>query len=145
MTVAPAAPRHPGLTPAYILAVALAKLRRDPLINFRWKSDAQRRFAEGIRDSEVLFRAGNGAGKSFAGGALAIAMLRGLKELNGVKLPDLPTPCTGWCLVQTYKGQVDGAQAAVLHWLGEWPHRTVYVRSEATGWIDTLWVATDKC
>lgn len=40
---------------------------------------------------------------------------------------------------------MDGAQAAVLHWLGDWPHKIVYGISEAKGWIDTLWVATDRC
>ena len=93
----------------------------------------------------MLFRAGNSSGKTFAGAALAVSMLRGKKTLAGEILPDLPTPCVGWCIVQTYKGQVDGAQAAVLHWLGEWPHKAVYGISEARGWIDTLWVATDKC
>jgi len=85
------------------------------------------------------------SGKTWCGGAIAVALLRGLKELGGEKLPDVPCPCIGWCVVQTYKGQVDGAQAAVLHWLGEWPHKIVYGISEAKGWIDTLWVSTAAC
>lgn len=135
----------PALSPAYIVHYANAQLRRDPLRLFRFVSDSQRKLARYIRDYEVLFRAGNSSGKTFAGAALAVAMLRGKKELAGETLPDLPTPCVGWCVVQTYKGQVDGAQAAVLHWLGEWPHKAVYGISEARGWIDTLWIATDAC
>lgn len=146
MSIAPAPARHPGLTPGYIFKVANAKLRRDPLILFRFISDAQRKLARYIYAGfEVLFRAGNSAGKTWCGAALAIAMLRGIKELNGIKIPDLPTPCIGWCLVQTYKGAVDGAQAALLHWIGEWPHKCVYGRGEAAGWIETLWVATAQC
>jgi hypothetical protein len=112
---------------------------------FRFISGAQRKLATYILTCEVLFRAGNSSGKTFCGAALAVAMLRGLKSLAGVQLPDLPTPCVGWCVVQTYKGQVDGAQAAILHWIGEWPHKAVYGISEARGWIDTLWIATAKC
>ena len=92
-----------------------------------------------------MFRSGNGAGKTAGGAALAIAMLQGKKVLDGEPLPEVPTPCTGWCMVQSYKGQVDGAQAAVLNWLGDWPHKIVWVRSEAQGWIDTLYVSTERC
>lgn len=133
------------LSPGYVLSIANAGLRRDPLQLFRFVSESQRKLARYIRSYEVLFRAGNSAGKTFAGAALAVSMLRGKKTLDGETLPDLPCPCVGWCVVQTYKGQVDGAQAAILHWLGEWPHKAVYGVSEARGWIDTLWISTDKC
>lgn len=135
-----------GLTPAYILLHANKQLRRDPLRLFRFVSDSQRKLVRYIAQYlEVLFRAGNSSGKTFIGAAVAVSLLRGKKELGGEPLPDLPCPCVGWCVVQTYKGQVDGAQAAVLHWLGEWPHKAVYGISEARGWIDTLWIATEKC
>ena len=136
----------PTLSPALIFTVANAKLRRDPLQLFRFVSPSQRKLVRYIAQRlEVLFRAGNSSGKTWCGAAIAVALLRGKKELGGEPLPEVPSPCVGWCVVQTYKGQVDGAQAAILHWLGEWPHKKVYGISEARGWLDTLWIATDKC
>lgn len=140
-----------GLAPvkiptSYALYYAEQQRRRDPLKLFRFKSEAQRKLVRYVRDGyETLFRAGNSSGKTSCGAAIAVSLLRGKKDLAGEPLPEVPSPCIGWCVVQTYKGQVDGAQAAVLQWLGDWPHKIVYGISEAKGWIDTLWIATDAC
>lgn len=131
---------------ALALIEAERRRKRDPLALFRFASEAQRKLVRYVREgNETLFRSGNSAGKTYIGAAMAISMLRGKRDLAGEPLPDVPTPCTGWCMVQSYKGQVDGAQAAVLQCLGDWPHKIVWVRSEAQGWIDTLYVATGKC
>lgn len=124
------------------LAALLEQAEYDPLSSFRCISEAQRKLLRYSSQAEVLMRSGNAGGKTACGAALAVALLRGVRELDGIRLPELPVPCIGWCLVQTYQAQVDSAQAAVLGWLGTWPHKADMLRGDI---IQTLWVSTAKC
>jgi len=96
----------------------------------------QRQFVEAASGStESALRAANKLGKSTIAAMLVVALLRGMVEFSGVKLPRLrrdPAP-VAWALTRTYKQQVEGTQAAVALALGQWPHRIAWQdRGEGT-------------
>ncbi len=109
---------------------ALSAVRNDPLKWFRCSSVAQRRFI-GALDvfDEVYMRAGQQSGKTVIGARCAVALMRGCEELDGEKLPHLGVPNVGVLLVQSYKQAEQGAIAALLDSIGDWPHHIVKVQN----------------
>lgn len=136
-----------GTIPDAVLFEAfLAKRRDDPLSAFRFASEPQRVFVSYVAQGlETLLRGGNSSGKTAPGAALFVALARGIEQLAGIALPKLKLPATGWCLTQTYKQQVDSSQAAVLKYLGNHPHKIAWVAGETKGYVESIWVATDRC
>jgi hypothetical protein len=136
-------------TPAASLALSLQKglyeLRKDPLKHSRAASEAARQLQRWINECEVYFRAANSAGKTHAGARIGIALARGLASLDGIPLPQLGLPNTGWVLTQSYKQQVDASQKSYLMLLGEHPHHIAYVQGKGKGYVDTIWIATPLC
>lgn len=119
--------------------------RRDPLHGFRWASKAQASIAVHLAlMAEVLARFGNSAGKTSGVAAIFVAMCRGLKTLNGVRLPDVRMPMVHWVLTKTRRQQVDSVQAEYLRWLGGHPHQVAW-DNRAKHYIDSIWVSTPWC
>lgn len=130
---------------AVALGSFLDKRKRDPLLGFRFMSEAQRIFVRQCMTDETYLRAGNSSGKTAIGAMLGIAMARGIEEVDGEKIPQLGTPNLGWVLTQSYKQQVDASQKAYLKWLGQWPHDISYVAGKGKGYIETIYIATSGC
>lgn len=128
-----------------VFDAALDQLSRDPLATFQCKSEAQRQLLKWCGDAEVYMRSGNSSGKTFGGAALGVALARGLTSLGGMTLPYLGTPNVGWVLTQTYKQQAESSQKAYLKWLGKWPHHIAYVVGKGKGYVEIIYVKTDKC
>jgi len=107
----------------------------DPLANARLIPKQREFIAAASGCTESALRAANKLGKSTVAAMLFVALLRGMREFAGVKLPLLrrdPAP-EAWALTRTYKQQVQGTQAAFRLALGNWPHRIAWQdRSEGT-------------
>ena len=95
-----------------VMQSALSKLEADPLRDFHSTSGAQRELFKWAGEAEVLWLAGNSGGKTHGGAALGVAMARGLRELDGVRIPYLGVPNVGWVLTQSYKQQLESSQKA---------------------------------
>ena len=133
----------PSLPSAILSAeTALAGVRADPLQWFRFSSKGQRVFAQSLDYAEVYARCGNQAGKTTVGAYCAIALARGVRELDGVVMPNLPTPNVGAILVARYKPASASSLAMVLKALGDWPHK---LETEGQGVITAIRVMPDKC
>ena len=117
--------------------------KRDPLLNFSWPGEPHRQacryHAQGLI---TLLRGSNDSAKTNTGAATMVATLRGLKELDGEKLPEVDLPATWLVIVQTYKQQVEASQAAVFRWIGEHPHRVTWLPGEKA---ERIWIATPAC
>ena len=121
------------------------KHRRDPLLGFRFRSEAQRQLFRHAHHAECYWRSGNSGGKTAGGAALGICLARGIEMLDGEPVPKLGVPNTGWVMTQSYKQQVDASQKAYLSWLGKWPHDVSYVAGKGKGYIETIYVSTSLC
>lgn len=134
-------------TATFALAVqkALDELKSDPLKHARASSVAAREMLKWASDCEVYFRAANSSGKTHVGAQLGLCLARGIRTLDGVTLPYLGLPNTGWVLTQSYKQQVDASQKSYLMLLGGHPHHIAYVQGKGKGYVDTLWIATALC
>jgi hypothetical protein len=132
----------PAIGDAFLVAEAgLASFRADPVSHFRFKSGAQRRFAEclsGFR--EVYLRSGNQAGKTTIGAFCGVALARGFAEIDGVPLPLLGTPSTGVVLA---KGRAMAKESVIKKYqeaIGNWPHHIE--RNGAA--IEAIWVKPNR-
>ena len=124
------------------LAFHETKHRQDPLKAFRWAGDSQKKVAEYVSlGMEVHHRAAGYSGKTRGMAAWVVAFCRGMRELDGVKLPVLARAATGTILVPSYKQQVESSQKAYLELLGDWPHEISWLRS---GVVDTLLIQPDN-
>lgn len=125
----------------------------DPLKLRVCSSPQQAEFIETLdRAAYLLMISGNGAGKTDIGAAVTDAFATATPALNcqtiyerdglnldgskgvvvpprWVRLPELPSPCTGWILIQSYKAAKDGAIAAIEKYLGSWPVHPVYANN----------------
>ena len=119
--------------------------KRDPLLGFHFRSEAQRELFRNALHSETLWRSGTSGGKTAGGACLGTCLARGIKEIDGVAVPFLGIPNVGWVITQSYKQQVDASQKAYLKWLGKWPHDISYVSGKGKGYIETIYVATALC
>lgn len=127
------------------LTAGLDIRRRDPLKFFRWCSTQQAKVFRFLGlGLEVLARFGNSAGKTWGAAHGVVAILRGLDELDGVKLPRIRRPAVWWVLTKTRRAQVDAAQEAYLHAIGGWPHEIAW-DNRAKHYIDSIWIATRWC
>ena len=112
------------LDPAILAGAGLSEAKRDPLGWFRFSSEAQRKvFRHLNRQDEVYLRAGNQAGKTTVAAFAAVALARGVPEVDGERLPVLETPNTGAILGKSYKQMSESTVKAVLAALGDWPHK----------------------
>lgn len=122
------------------------RLKREPVLAFGWPSPKHRRFCRYVTQGlEALLRGSGSSAKTRTGAAILVACAQGRKELAGEPLPAVPVPMTGWILTQSYKQQVDASQAAILLYLGDWPHKISYVAGESKGYIENIWIATTLC
>ena len=127
------------------LHAGLDEERRDPLKYFRWASKKQGLIAIFLSLwCEVLARFGNSAGKTSGVAAIFVAMCRGMRVLDGIRLPAVRTPIVHWVLTKTRRQQVDSVQAEYLRWLGNWPHQIAW-DNRAKHYIDSIWVSTSWC
>lgn len=117
--------------------------RADPVRFFVPSSAGQREFLSALTSgNEVVLRSGNQAGKTYVGGVASVALLRGLREVAGIRLPMLQSPCVGAVLVKSYKQGYESAIQALLGVLGDVPHhvdyanpttvRAIYVKPDAS-------------
>lgn len=127
------------------LHAGLDEERQDPLKFFRWASKKQARIAYFLSLwLEVLARFGNSAGKTSGVAAIFVALCRGLKVLDGQRLPEMRQPIVHWVLTKTRRQQVDSVQAEYLRWLGNAVHQIAW-DNRAKHYIDSIWVATPWC
>lgn len=107
--------------------MALEERKADPLRFFRCSSDGQRKFLLSIGGPNIVhLRAGNQAGKTYIGAVAAVAMLRGVREVDGARMPLIQTPAVGAVLVKSYKQGYESAIQAVRDVLGKHPHHLDY-------------------
>lgn len=130
---------------ALLFTVKLDDLDRDPLQWFRFRSPKQREVVKSIHEHETLLRGSNASGKSRLGGAISVALARGMKELDGEPLPPVEVPNIGYVLCDSYKQMLDSTQGAILKALGNWPHKIAYVQGDAKGYIESIHVKTELC
>lgn len=122
-----------------------AKRRADPLAGFSWPSPKHARWAGFIGQRvESSLRAANQAAKTYSGAAVAVALMRGLTHLDGVRLPNVPIPNIGGVLVPSHEQQVESSQSALFHWIGEWPHDVAWHNQKAQK-ASLIHVATRWC
>ena len=132
-----------ALDPSVFLTAeaGLAAFKADPVSHFRFKSDAQRRFAGCLANfREVYLRSGNQAGKTTIGAFCGVALARGVAELDGVPMPMLGTPSTGVVLA---KGRAMAKESVIRKYqeaIGHWPHHIE--RNGAA--IEAIWVKPDR-
>lgn len=129
------------------LARALAAKRdeqlRDPLEGFGWPSDKHHRAFNYVSQGlELHLRAANYGAKTFSGAAFAVACARGRPLLAGVPVPVTKVPNVGAVVVRDYGQQVDSSQAAILHWLGQWPHEVSWI-NKGLGYAGTIRIRPD--
>jgi hypothetical protein len=135
--------RLPAFDPRIVLTAeaGLASFKADPVAHFRFKSDAQRRFAGCLtKFREVYLRSGNQAGKTTVGAFCGIALARGFSDLDGVPLPLLGTPNTGVVLA---KGRAMAKESVIRKYqeaIGDWPHHIE--RNGAA--IEAIWVKPNR-
>lgn len=133
----------PALDPSVFLTAeaGLAAFKADPVSHFRFKSDAQRRFAGSLANfREVYLRSGNQAGKTTIGAFCGVALARGFVEIDGVTLPMLGTPNTGVVLA---KGRAMAKESVIRKYqeaIGHWPHHIE--RNGAA--IEAIWVKPNR-
>lgn len=108
---------------ALVAEGGLAGARKDPLKWFRFSSEAQRKVVRFLGTHEVYLRAGNQAGKTKVAATVAVALARGVSELDGERLPILESPNTGAVLGKSYKQMGESAIKALREALGDWPHK----------------------
>lgn len=105
----------------------------DPLRGFSFSHNGrehvpQRRFVEfAAQGFETYFRSSNQGGKTWPGAALVVHLARMEETMCGIELPRFNRPPVIWVLSQSWQQQVDAAQAAIEHWLGDWPHKIGWV------------------
>jgi hypothetical protein len=136
------------IDPAHAALVAIAqqgKRRADPLAGFEWPSEKHRTFTANVFDrvDSVLSAANQGA-KTFQGAAICVALSQARERLGDLRLPTVPSPNVIGVCVESHKVQVDSSQAAILHWLGDYPHDIGWLNSSANI-ADTIFVATRLC
>ena len=134
--------RFPDIGGVTLAAEAgLAAFKADPVTHFRFKSDAQRRFAGALtKFREIYLRSGNQAGKTTIGAFCGVAMARGFAELDGVPLPLLGTPNTGVVLA---KGRAMAKESVIRKYqeaIGDWPHHIERVGTA----IEAIWVKPNR-
>lgn len=109
----------------------MARAAADPLAAFDWPSVKHRRFVEEVcRRNDSVLSAANQGGKTFTGGALAVAMAQGRSHLGDLRLPAVPVPNVGGVCVESHDVQVDSSQAALFYWIGTNVHEV--------GWISRV-------
>ncbi len=131
-----------GLSAAILSAEAgLRALAADPVAAFRFKSEAQRRFAKSLSQyREVYLRSGNQAGKTTIGAFCGVALARGKSELDGVALPLLGAPNVGLVLA---KGRAMAKESVIKAYrlaVGKWPH---HLEKNGNA-IEAIWVKPDR-
>lgn len=120
---------------------ALSRLSADPIAAFRFSSTAQRRFAEAFhRFREVYLRAGNQAGKTHVAAHYFVALMRGVKKLDGVSMPLLGTPVSGLVLAHGREMAKESVIKAVLRAIGDHPH---HLEKNGNA-IAAVWVKPDN-
>jgi len=118
----------------------LARITSDTIAAFRFSSVAQRRFAEAFHKfREVYLRAGNQAGKTHVAAHYFVALMRGVKQLDGVDMPLLGTPVNGLVLAQGREMAKESVIRSVLRAIGSHPHH----EEKAANSIIALWVKPD--
>lgn len=114
----------------FALAVAMEKYEAesDPLSGFEWANEKQRELyravSQGIEGSHC---AANQAAKTYGGAAYLVAFSQQRESLDGVMIPALGRAITGRVLVLSYDQQIESSQAAIMHWIGRWPHEPVWM------------------
>lgn len=117
------------------------RILADPIAAFRFSSKAQRRFAESFHTfREVYLRAGNQAGKTHVAAFYFVALMRGVKELDGVPLPLVGTPVTGLVLAHGRAMAIESIIKALLGAIGSHPHHI----QRAGSAVDAIWVRPDS-
>ena len=132
----------PGLPQAILSAEAgLRAFGSDPVAAFRFKSDAQRRFARALSGfREVYLRSGNQAGKTTVGAFCGVALARGMPELDGEPLPLLGAPNVGLVLA---KGRAMAKESVIKAYraaVGKWPHHL----EKTGGAVEALWIKPNR-
>src|SRR5262245_55186383 len=76
-----------------VMSRGLEQLAADPLSRFAIASKEQRQAIENLGRGEILYGGGNKSGKSHLLAAVGLSLAQGRRELAGIALPALPTPC----------------------------------------------------
>ena len=119
----------------------LAKINQDPIAAFRFSSEAQRRFAKSFHTHrEVYLRAGNQAGKTHVAAHYFVALMRGVKKLDGVDMPLLGTPVNGLVLAQGREMAKESVIRSVMKAIGTHP----FHEERAANSITAIWVKPDN-
>ncbi len=139
---APNLPPLPDISGVVLSAEAgLRAFAADPVAAFRFKSDAQRRFATSLSAyREVYLRSGNQAGKTTIGAFCGVALARGKAELDGTPLPLLGAPNVGLVLA---KGRAMAKESVIKAYrtaVGKWPH---HLEKNGNA-IEAIWVKPDR-
>lgn len=136
------------IDPVQAALVALtqqARLRADPLSAFQWPSEKHARWAAyAAMGIESSLRAANMGAKTYSGAAWVLGCMQGRSELGGVRLPAVKVPSVWGVLVPSHEQQVESSQAALLHWLGNWPHDVAWINQVANK-ASMIHVATRLC
>ena len=123
---------------ALALRAAQDARRADPLAGFGWPSEKHKRaFAYVVQGLELHLRAANYGAKTFSGAAFAVACARGVQTLDGITVPVAKVPNVGAVVVRDYGQQVDSSQAAIMHWLGDYPHEVSWI-NKGLGYAGTI-------
>lgn len=119
----------------------LARIADDPIAAFRFSSEAQRNFARAFHSfREVYMRAGNASGKTYIGAHYFVALMRGVKKLDGVDMPLLGTPVSGLVLAQGREMAKESVIRSVMKAVGKHPHH----EERAANSIVAIWVKPDN-
>lgn len=118
----------------------MARILADPVSAFRFSSKAQRRFAEAfLRFRIVYMRAGNQSGKTHGAAHFFVALMRGVKKLDGVVMPLLGSPVSGLVLAHGREMAKESVIKAVRRAIGSWPH---HLEKNGNA-IAAIWVKPD--
>lgn len=136
---------RPPILPLEVALLAaeggLRKLTADPIAAFRFKSDAQRRFAKALSTHrEVYLRSGNQAGKTTCGAFCFVAIARGCNEIDGEPLPMLGAPNTGLVLAKGRAMAKESVIKAYRQAVGDWPH---HIEKNGNA-IEAIWVRPNR-
>jgi len=124
---------------ALVAESGLDVVRKDPIRAFRCSSEGQKQFLAALSLGEAYARTGNQGGKTLIGATAGVALARGEAAIDGVALPQLPTPCVGAVLIKSKAQGVESVVQAYIQQVGNWPHHVAYSNA-GLGYVQTIYV-----